>query len=228
MKTAPQLQEFILQLAEKHGMVIHQPGAYLRLDLDGDSLVLEHLGASRIAIAHQLYLFHEWVVDPEIVLWTDYAAGWAPIEVNQVQGGWHSYAELDANGDLVDFTDVEDQAALASFAEEVVVPNLTTRGWLERGIPSNAPQPVYTLEQRQERGYLLMDLLPVGSLDAHGSRMAGCQSANHDHCYGELWQCAACGKTVCYAEGSDDHPEWCDDCWCKHYAVQEEADDVPF
>lgn len=55
MKTAPQLQAFILKLAEKHGVVIQQPGAYLRLELDGDYLVLEHLGGSRIAIAHQLY-----------------------------------------------------------------------------------------------------------------------------------------------------------------------------
>lgn len=54
--------------------------------------------------------------------------------------------------------------------------------------------------------------------DEVGGRMAGCQSTNHTHCYGELWQCAACGKTVCYAEGTDDHPELCDDCWVKRFA----------
>lgn len=48
-------------------------------------------------------------------------------------------------------------------------------------------------------------------------RMAGCQSTNHTECYGELWQCAVCSKTVCYAEGTDDHPELCDDCWAKRY-----------
>ena len=44
-------------------------------------------------------------------------------------------------------------------------------------------------------------------------RIPGCESTNHDQCYGELWQCSACGKTVCHAEGTDDLPEFCDDCW---------------
>ena len=58
----------------------------------------------------------------------------------------------------------------------------------------------------------------VGNQEASG-RLLGCQSTNHDQCYGELWQCAACGKTVCYAEGTDNDPELCDDCWVrKHYA----------
>src|SRR5688500_3910046 len=33
-------------------------------------------------------------------------------------------------------------------------------------------------------------------------RMEGCESTNHIDCYGELWQCGKCGKTVCCAEGS--------------------------
>lgn len=53
-------------------------------------------------------------------------------------------------------------------------------------------------------------------------RMAGCQSTNHTYCYGELWQCAACGKTVCYAEGTDNHPELCDDCWVQYQAEKDE------
>src|SRR5947207_15545774 len=44
-------------------------------------------------------------------------------------------------------------------------------------------------------------------------RLPGCQSMNHTECYGELWQCAQCGKTICYAEGTDDDPDLCDDCW---------------
>ena len=43
----------------------------------------------------------------------------------------------------------------------------------------------------------------------------GCQSLNHSECYGELWQCAQCGKTICYAEGTDDDPDLCDDCWVR-------------
>ena len=57
-------------------------------------------------------------------------------------------------------------------------------------------------------------------------RIPGCESTNHKLCYGELWQCSRCGKTVCSAEGSDEDPDLCDDCWyAKHYADQDTADD---
>lgn len=44
-----------------------------------------------------------------------------------------------------------------------------------------------------------------------------CQSTNHkrSQCYGTLWQCSECGKTVCCNEGTDDGTELCDDCWAK-------------
>lgn len=47
------------------------------------------------------------------------------------------------------------------------------------------------------------------------SKVPGCESTNHDpeDCYGELWECSRCGKHVCFAEGTDNHPELCDDCW---------------
>lgn len=63
-------------------------------------------------------------------------------------------------------------------------------------------------------------------------RMEGCQSTNHSDCYGELWQCASCGKTVCYAEGSDNDRELCDDCWAMKNPLQttsdQRDDDIPF
>ena len=33
-------------------------------------------------------------------------------------------------------------------------------------------------------------------------RMRGCQSLNHSECYGELWQCTQCGKSIKGHEGS--------------------------
>jgi hypothetical protein len=48
-------------------------------------------------------------------------------------------------------------------------------------------------------------------------RMEGCQSTNHTDCYGEMWQCATCGKTVCCAEGTDHDAQLCDDCWAEKY-----------
>ena len=52
----------------------------------------------------------------------------------------------------------------------------------------------------------------AGETLTHG-RLAGCQSTNHTTCYGDLWQCARCAKIVCYAEGTDNLPALCDDCW---------------
>jgi hypothetical protein len=63
-------------------------------------------------------------------------------------------------------------------------------------------------------------------------RLDGCQSTNHTECYGQLWQCERCGKTVCYAEGSDHNQELCDDCWAMKNPLQttsdQHDDDIPF
>lgn len=71
--------------------------------------------------------------------------------------------------------------------------------------------------------YWASRLVEQGWLD-HGrwqeepkGRLPGCQSTNHTVCYGELWQCESCGKTVCCNEGTTDHPELCDDCWVQQY-----------
>ena len=61
-------------------------------------------------------------------------------------------------------------------------------------------------------------------------RFAECESTNHGRCYGDLWQCIQCGKTVCSAEGSDNDPDLCDDCRVTiHHSEQAvpEADDDP-
>jgi hypothetical protein len=63
-------------------------------------------------------------------------------------------------------------------------------------------------------------------------RMEGCESSNHTECYGQLWHCVACGKTVCYAEGSDHKHEVCDDCWAMEHLESTSYnpldDDIPF
>lgn len=55
-------------------------------------------------------------------------------------------------------------------------------------------------------------------------RLSGCQSTNHTQCYGELWQCALCQRTFCWAEGTDNHPELCDDCWAAQFAPEAVVD----
>lgn len=162
MHTAPEFKRLIEQIAQKHACDLYRTGAYLRLELNGDRLIIENIGASRISIAYQLFLFDEWTADPEIVVWTECvlpweeALGrqWLPIELNQIKDGWHTCAEIDANGNLVAFYYSEWQTWLVSFVETVVVPNLIDQGWLEQGVKSDDPPPTYTLAQMQERGYL--------------------------------------------------------------------------
>jgi hypothetical protein len=63
-------------------------------------------------------------------------------------------------------------------------------------------------------------------------RMEGCESTNHMDCYGDLWQCGKCGKTVCSNEGTDNDPDLCDDCWAEKYSPRttlcQPEDEVPF
>ena len=108
MKAAPKLKQLVEELAHKHGFDLEQTGAYLCFELDRARLILENIGASRISIAYQQRLFDEWVADPEIVVWLDCESSWdahpsdewSPLEINQMQGGWQSFADLDPNGDL--------------------------------------------------------------------------------------------------------------------------------
>lgn len=162
MKSSPNLQQFVLQLVTKHGIAIDQTGAYLRLDLaDGSPglrLILENIGASRIALSAQIHLLNQWVADPEIVLWTGADDAWAPIEVNQVLGGWQGYATVDAHGNLEDFSNPQGQTALADLAEEVAA-NLMNQGWLEHGLRASEAQPNYTLEEMLARGYIIVCLV---------------------------------------------------------------------
>ena len=48
-------------------------------------------------------------------------------------------------------------------------------------------------------------------------RIPGCESTNHTECYGVLWQCANCSKSICWAEGTDHDPDICDECWAEKY-----------
>jgi len=54
--------------------------------------------------------------------------------------------------------------------------------------------------------------------NAQPGRNPCCQSDHPGPCYGDPWTCDRCGKTVCCAEGTDDHPELCDDCWAAEFS----------
>ena len=60
----------------------------------------------------------------------------------------------------------------------------------------------------------------VDSMGASGIKtVEGCHSAGLHSCYGGLWTCTGCGNRFCDAEGSDNMPELCNDCWFKAQGV---------
>jgi len=161
MKTAPALQEIVTQLAEKHGVDLNRPGAYLRLELPGHGqLVIQNIGAERISVTNYLRLTRDWVTDPQIVVFVDYMPDedtprgvgrvWIPIESTELFGGWCLYAELDSRGDLVVY-DADGQLELANYADNVVAYNLVVHGWLERAERSNTPVHTWTDEEMLAR-----------------------------------------------------------------------------
>jgi hypothetical protein len=129
--------------------------------------------------------------------------GWEPVELLYAPLPWQSYVRT------AEFTG----APVCDDAGEVLFVNFVE----------------YWAQQSEAQGWLDQPNFAMGdetAVDADG-RLPGCESTNHTQCYGELWQCSACGKTVCYAEGSDSYPELCDDCWCQRQMGEEEVD-VPF
>jgi hypothetical protein len=129
---------------------------------------------------------------PEVdMVFTMHEVGWEPIELLYSNEVFTTYVQA-AQTEGRPVSDAEGNLRFDTFTE-YWAKQLEEQGWAEHSHP--------LFEQESE------------------GRLAGCQSTNHPMCYGELWQCAACGKTVCYAEGTDNHPELCDDCWSKRQAA---------
>jgi hypothetical protein len=242
MKTTPKIQRYLTELAARHGVNVHHSGVYLRLDQEGIDtyLVLENLGDGRLRLARYREENGQPVADPEVIFYftdqvtflpgREFRGTWAPIERLQRLGGWQLYLEVDINGQARVIYDLAGQADLAEFTDTFLLNQLLQQRWSERGYKSTMPRPVRTPEELWARGiyfdHSLDDLLGRTEIGNETSvviwvRLAGCQSSHRGHCYGELWQCAACSKTVCWAEGSDNDPEVCDDCWVKQRTAQE-------
>ena len=208
MKTTPKLQNFILQLAQKHGVDLFQEGAQFSLAMPSrpDRWLIANLDGTRISVTHC------WVEEAETLssdldmVFALHPEGWEPIELLHTNDVWEAYVQA-AKAAGIPVYDEQGETYFAHFTE-------------------------YWAHQLQQQGWLTqagkVEEAEAEWKDKSGGRLAGCQSTHPGPCSGELWQCAACGKTVCFAEGSDNHPELCDDCWCKRYAAQGEVDDVPF
>jgi len=149
MKSTPQLQQIVTQIAAKHGVDLAGAGAHLRLEMAGHGqLVIENIGASRVSVTNYIEVNRDWIADPQVVLYSASMAAaevsaspvsvWIPLEITDLFDGWRLYAELDVQDGLALY-DPTGQAELARFSDDVLARNLRRHGWLEQGQRSTAP-----------------------------------------------------------------------------------------
>ena len=209
--TSPQMERVVTQLAVAYGVDLSQQGAQLTLDMPTrpHCWLIANLDGTRIGVTRCFVEEGDCLAPDLDMVFALTPHGWEPLELLHTEEVWNAYVQAaQAAGSAV--YDEQGDISFAHFTE-------------------------YWAQQLQQQGWLTqarrVDETEVEWQDEPSDaprRMAGCQSTNHDQCYGELWQCDSCGKTVCYAEGSDNHPELCDDCWVKQYGTAKEDDDVPF
>ena len=214
---SPQMARIIQQLAANYGIDLSQHGAQLSLAMPTrlDRWLIANLSGHRISVTHCVVEEGDCLAPDLDMVFALTPHGWEPLELLHAEEVWNAYVQAaQATGTAV--YDEEGNTLFAHFTE-YWAQQLQAQGWLTHS--RRLPDLVWP-RSADERAVL-------GTASGR-RRMAGCQSTHPGPCYGELWNCASCGKTVCFAEGSDNHPELCDDCWCKQYGPTKEEDDVPF
>lgn len=189
---SPQMEQFVKAIAARHAMDWTQPGTQLHLAMPGhpERWLLMNLDGERFSVTCYL-IESDGILTPEVeMVFELHAVGWEPIELLY---SYEVFADflLAAQAVQLPVYDAEGNLYFDSFTEHYAK-TLQAQGWVEQS---------QVVAEPEEDG-----------------RIVGCQSTNHTVCYGELWQCTVCGKTVCCNEGSDDHPELCDDCWAVLFA----------
>jgi hypothetical protein len=188
---SPQMEQVVKDVAARHEMNWTQPGARLDLTLAGhtERWRLLNLDGERFSVTCYLVESDGTQVPEVDMVFFMHAVGWEPIELLYSQEAFANFLQR-AHAAHLPLYDAEGNLYFDTFTE-YWAEQLQAQGWAEQSQPVPEPE--------------------------EGGRMVGCQSTNHMVCYGELWQCSACGKTVCCNEGSDDHPELCDDCWVARF-----------
>lgn len=194
---SPQMERIAKQLAARHGMDWNEKGAYLTLAMPGrlERWLFINLDGERFSLTCCLVERDETLTPEVDMVMTMHTEGWEPIELLYSHEAFTAYVQAAQAADLPVY-DAEGNLRFDTFTE-YFAQVLEEQGWLAYGYPLLDPEA--------------------------GGRMPGCQSTNHTVCYGELWQCVACGKTVCYNEGTTNHPELCDDCWAALFAPTREV-----
>ena len=135
MKASPTMQEVVQQLMARYGVDVSLSNLFLRLDLTGhDSLVIDHMGPSQLAVAHCFEQDGVWCTEREILFFINAQTGWIPIEITQLPTGWTAYAKLDPNQQSLVRINHCGQEKLAEFTERWAR-KLLSQGWLEQSVP---------------------------------------------------------------------------------------------
>ena len=136
------------------------------------------------------------ILTPEVdMVFAIHAVGWEPIELMYSQEAFTDFLQASYAAYLPVY-DTDGNLYFDTLTEHYAK-KLQAQGWAEQS-----------------------QIVPEAAAD---SRLVGCQSTNHTVCYGELWQCSVCRKQVCCNEGSEDHPDLCDDCWAVLFAPSNEV-----
>jgi len=206
MNLSPQLEAVIRQLATVYGVDLSQRRASLSLAMPTrtDRWIITNVDGARISVTRCVVEDGDCLGLELDMVFALYAEGWEPVELVHSTALWAEYRQA-ANASGVPIYQDNGDTCFTSFTE-YWAQQLQQQGWLTQAY--------------QVAAETAFECEPAG-------RLLGCQSTHAGPCYGVLWQCAACEKTVCCAEGTDNHPELCDDCWCQQYGHQKEEDDVP-
>lgn len=134
MKPSLMMKQVVQQLAERYGLDLSRRDSFLRLDMPNyDSLVVAVIGPSQIAVTCCFEEGAGWKIDREVILFTPPGGDWLPIEITQLETGWHACAKLDSAGERIVQINQCDQARLAEFTERWAR-RLSQQNWLEQGV----------------------------------------------------------------------------------------------
>ena len=135
MKASPTMQQVVQGLTAHHGVDLCALATFLRLDLAGhDSLVIDQVGGSQIAVSLCFMQEGEWLAEREVLFFIHAQVGWIPLEITQLPTGWTAYAKLDANQQSLVRINHCGQEKLAEFTERWAR-KLLAQGWLEQSVP---------------------------------------------------------------------------------------------
>jgi hypothetical protein len=135
VKASPTMQQMVQQLLERYNSELCSIGAFLRLDLpEYDSLVIDHMGPSQIAMMTCFVECGKWQIDREVIFFTGNPQQWIPIEITQLETGWTAFARLSSDYHRIARINPCDQEKLAEFTERWAR-KLMRQNWLEQGTP---------------------------------------------------------------------------------------------